>query len=628
MTAPESPLPQTSPSPPSPAADSKPTADSEPPADCAPPADSEPDADSKPPADSKPRKSVGFAPPPQDDLDAHHKKLKQVEQERLKSNPFHKIPAELAYLEKHAPAPKPLPSFTAKPERKSAPYKELGDLRLLAIKTLSVVNRQTEVNYSYPSIDRPIPAHKLIVAVRFALLQLVDLGKINKYPLNISEHRVGLGYDFAGEVVDVGRNFGARDEGALALGAVVVGCVNPQGRKGLLLTSLLVDPRRDVVVVVSEDTLAKLARVQVLIGGEEESKFEVDEPEAAATPEAAPAAAAAAPAKPRIGTFALDPALTPLAKLATFPLLYARAKTALSHSHAAICRAGRANILINGADTNIGLTLIQLLHSLVYQAVERLNLVLVIREESTQQMEAMVKLFGRFDPHRSIRVTCVPFDLYDEDYIVLPGERRPVQYKKPNLFACDILNALLYEPGVSRQNVNQYKLDLMVDVVGGTKLFQTLLVNFGMLEALLYPFAANLAPGEHLLQIFSAGQFLVSILKPKLQGSAFVGLCHYGLKYPSYNVDDLTVDRDSIVNPWALKWSTGLANSWFSLYNYYEHVDLEVKKEWLVEGLQLLVDGELKFLVEDYKDWRDGYQAVIAKMKRGDAKAVFKVEEF
>lgn len=187
---------------------------------------------------------------------------------------------------------------------------------------------------------------------------------------------------------------------------------------------------------------------------------------------------------------------------------------------------------------------------------------------------------------------------------------------------------MLYEPGVSRQNINQYKLDLMVDVVGGTKLFQTLLVNFGMLEALLYPFAANLAPGEHLLQLFSAGQFLVSILKPKLQGSAFVGLCHYGLKHPSYNVDDLTVDHDSIVNPWALKWSTGLANSWFSLYNYYEHVDLEVKKEWLVEGLQLLVDGELKFFVDDYKDWRDGYQAVIAKMKRGDAKAVFKVEEF
>ena len=51
--------------------------------------------------DIKPKKkSVGFAAAPEEDLKEHHKVLKQKEEIKLKSSPFHKIPAELAYLEK------------------------------------------------------------------------------------------------------------------------------------------------------------------------------------------------------------------------------------------------------------------------------------------------------------------------------------------------------------------------------------------------------------------------------------------------------------------------------------------------------------------------------------------------
>ena len=46
------------------------------------------------------KKSVGFAAAPEEDLKEHHKVLKQKEEIKLKSSPFHKIPAELAYLEK------------------------------------------------------------------------------------------------------------------------------------------------------------------------------------------------------------------------------------------------------------------------------------------------------------------------------------------------------------------------------------------------------------------------------------------------------------------------------------------------------------------------------------------------
>ncbi|CAH2352782.1 hypothetical protein CLIB1423_08S00958 [[Candida] railenensis] len=620
----------------------------------------------------KKKKSVGFAPPPEEDLAAHHKILKEKELQEIKSNPFHKIPPELAYLENknRTPGPKPLPSFSdlnkfdtdgskknpSTKAKRTYGNADVGDLRALAIKVISVANKQTEVfNFNNPTIDRPISSNTMIVDVQYAGLNSYDLGKINKYAINVSEVKIGIGYEFVGFISDLGSQFVEYDS-VYKIGQPVVGILNPYGRKGSLSTSLLVNPKRDVVVPVTEEVLEKLKHLKVEIddeskefGLQDETDDVIDStnentPEiqrdidpADAVPEQPNDSQVAETTKPsafkKLSNFEIDPELTPLSKLVTFPVLYSRAKAALADSHANFIKNGSANVLINGADTNLGLTIFQLLNSSVYSFLERLNIILVTRESSKERMEAFVKKFTKYDPTKTINVKIVPFDSVNTEDLVLQGEKTPILYKKPNLFACEILDAMFYENGLNKSNINDYKLDTIIDIVGGSKYFQTSSIKYSKIQTLAFPFISKLESSTKLQDILNTTKkepFLIKILKPKSKGSNYISCCKYGRPNPSYLVDDLIQEggNGDYVNPWSMKWTANIANSWLSSFNYFNHTELEIKQRWIEEGLQLLLDGEIKFKIDDYCDWRNNYKKVIAGMKKEDKKSIFEIETF
>lgn len=619
----------------------------------------------------KKKKSVGFAPPPEEDLTAHHKKLKEKELQEIKSNPFHKIPPELAYLENknRTGGPKPLPSFsdlnkfendgskknTSTKAKRTYGSADVGDLRALAIKVISVANKQTEVfNFNNPTIDRPISLNTMIVDVQYAGLNSFDLGKINKYAINVSEVKIGIGYEFAGFISDLGLQFVEYDS-VYKIGQPVVGILSPYGRKGSLSTSLLVNLKRDVVVPVTEEILEKLKHLKVEIDDESKDFTLQDEadddndlsnentPEILEETDPAdpvleqPKDTKEAATKPlgfkKLSNFEIDPELTPLSKLVTFPVLYSRAKAALADSHANFVKNASANVLINGADTNLGLTIFQLLNSSVYSFLERLNIILVTRESSKERMQDFVKKFTKYDPTKTIKVTIVPFDLVNNEDLVLQGEKTPILYKKPNLFACEILDAMFYDNGLNKSNINNYKLDTIIDIVGGSKYFQTLSIKYSKIQTLAFPFISKLDSSTKLQDILNTTRkepFLIKILKPKSQGSNYISCCKYGRSNPSYLVDELIQEggNGDYVNPWSMKWTANIANSWLSSFNYFNHTELEIKQRWIEEGLQLLLDGELKFKIDDYCDWRNNYKKVIAGMKKEDKKTIFEIETF
>lgn len=579
----------------------------------------------------KKKKSVGFASPPPE-LTSHHQDLKKIEQERAKSHPFHQIPPELSYLEKKPDAPKPLPSFSdlnkfpENASNRTRPQQHLGDLCALNIKVISVVNKQTEVNFHYPTIDRPISSNTMIIDVKYASLNSFDLGKISKYVYNVSEQKVGLGYEFVGEISDLGLSLIASGS-EYKIGQFVIGCLHPSTRRGSLSTSILVNPKVDIIVPISEDVIKKCE--QLKIGIEDESNdFVVDEEENESV-----VLAPVSTAKPKKSTssFPVESELPPLAKLSTFPVLYCRAKAALSHSVKSFQSSKRANILINGADTNLGFTLIQLLTSSVYQFLDHLNLILIVKESNAPYLEEIAKKFSKYDPTKFRKITVIPFDLENEDLYVT-GEKIPINYKKPNLFACDVLDAMIYEDGVNKSNFSKYQLDLIIDIVGGSQFFQTLSIKYDLIETLSFPFLERISPDTHfgsLLNSKTKEPFLNKILKPKLLGSSYVSCCKYGLKEPSYHVQDLIDEsKDSTFSPWNMKWSAGLANSLLSSYNYYNQVELQTKRDWIREGLQCVLDGELKFRIDKYDDWRNRSREIIQSLKRDDKKVIFKIESF
>lgn len=686
---------------------------------------------------TKPKKSVGFAPLPEDDLKEHHKVIKDREAEELKSNPFHKVPPELAYLEKKKTlGPQPI----ARPKQKAiAPYNGpiLGNLRNKPIKDISFINKTTELNFHYPTISLPISDTHLLIDVKYALLNSNDISKIYKYILNLSGTYICLGYEFSGVIVDVGSKL--RDQ--YQKGDFVVGITDPNDRKGSLATELVISPNRDVVLVVTQEDLDHLNGIDITLdfGSEDYSNYEVGSnvssvlnheddmlnigvdlrhleskvkaPKAPETPpkvanletesptlESATAdledtldqitldnpyseipldandsktsdvaktepndtntedtdakdtdtkdtdakvtenaiATPAGPSKPKSPKALEVYQMNSLAKLSAFPSLYCRAKEVLSHLSPDLTTA---NILINGADSNLGFTLIQILNSDLY-SFNKLNLILTIREKSYKYMENFVQLFTQgkyYDPSKITKISLITHDIFPsyQEHLILPGEKVLVKYKKHDLFTAQIIEALFktqyYDDDqlISKSNFAKYRLDLFVDIVGCKKFFQKA-VNWKNLDGLRLAIHNHTATSLSDLFTGSVNEpFLVKLLKPKKQGSSLVSCCRFATPEPTYAMDKLLdfYSEALTVNPWAAKWSSNIFNS-FTAYNYHEALELRIKKEWVLEGLSMLKQDRLKFRIDEYSDWRINFKKAVSNIRVDDGKIVFKVEDF
>ena len=291
----------------------------------------------------------------------------------------------------------------------------------------------------------------------------------------------------------------------------------------------------------------------------------------------------------------------------------------------------KVNILINGADTDIGLTIIQVL--LAEYQFEFISLILIIREKSLEYMDNLLERFEKkyYDPSTTKRLKCISFDVVN-DGLYFPGERVPISYKKPDFFATEVIDALLVPHGnelIDKSNVNEYKLDLFIDLIGCKKYFQLTSTKLHEIETLNMPFKQNISTSiENLFDAKTKEPFLTRILKPKKLGSAVVSGCKFTLREPSYNIDKLIdFSEQGVLNPWTSKWSSNILNNWTS-YNYYEEIYLKIKQKWAEQALQLVLDDKLKFKIDKFVDWRKDYKKYVKALKENDGKIILEVEEF
>lgn len=574
-------------------------------------------------------KMVGFAEPPEE-LAEHHKDLKRLEEEKKKSSSFHKIPAELQYLNrKDKNYPKPLPVQLHSHQHKK-PGKILGDLKKVHVKDIAVINKDTEINFSFSFIELPIPNHNVLVSIKYANLNSWDIGKLNKYYYNLSDTKVGLGHEFVGEVVDVGKN--VTD---FAKGDYVVGCVSPNGRKGSLSTTLLLNSSKDFMVKLDDITLEKMSSIDPYLkyspedavsdGEEEEPESEVELIDIKTKVESK------IKSKANLNMFPVEETLPDLAKASTIPVLYCKAKQALQH----LKEDTLPNILIAGADTNLGFTIIQLLTSSLYQ-FQRLTVVMIIKESNLREMKKWVRYFKRTaNCNCDLNLELVTYDLINED-IVLPGEQTPINYKKPDLATADVLEAMFKNAKelINTSNINNYKLDLVIDILGSHFLKKTR-IRYKKLDYVNFPAFNNLDDNTSLSKLLHADvkePLFVKLLKPKASMPGYVSFCKYTLKEPSYSIDKLIdystqSSEQSIFNPWSLSWTSGFANS-FIKYNYYDELNLVTTREWIIEGLNMFLKQQVKFKIDAYIDWRNHYKDYVKEIRKTDGKVVFKVEDF
>ncbi|KAI3402351.1 hypothetical protein KGF56_004921 [Candida oxycetoniae] len=597
---------------------------------------------------SKPKKSVGFAPPPEEDLREHHRYLKEKEEDELKSSSFHKIPPELAYLNqktRNAPAaPKPLDS----PLKHQVPNSrlrlsdlpDLSKLKFFDVKDISVQNKETELQFHYTTINLPPRSDSVIVDIKYSSLNSFDLSKINQYLLNLSNVKVGLGYEFAGVITQVGSSMSKK----YSVEDYVFGMIDPDSKRGALSTSQIIYPGRDVLIKVDKETLQKLDEIDINLDGNMESKdFQVGEGEVDGEEEEqeeqeeepdkdVPAVTEDISQTNKLSLNNSNKNIPSLAKLSAISLLYCRSKQMLQHFES---ESKKVNVLINGADTDIGLTLTQILLS--ETRYDFISLILIIREKSQTYMERLIEYFQKkyYDPSQTKRIKCISFDMLN-DGLYFPGERIPTNYKKPDFFAVEVINALLtphtdLQESINESNINNYKLDLFIDLIGCKKYFQSTTTKLHEIETLNFPYKqhiGNTTSVEKLFQATSKIPFLARILKPKKLKSVVISGCKFTLREPSYNIDKLIdFNEQGIMNPWNKGWTSNLFNNWTS-YNYYEEIYLKIKQSWCEEALSLVVNDRLKFKIDHVVDWRKEYKKYIQRLKENDGKIIFQVEDF
>lgn len=569
----------------------------------------------------KERKVVSFASEPEEvSLDTSYPTDPQDEEE-LKANIFGKIPPELSYLEPRSDQPKPLPQVVApkfpKKTKKVLSLDDLPDLPSRAVKEISAVNKNTVLNFNYHEVILPIGPDRILVDVKYSSLFSPDLAKLRKYSYNISNERIGIGYDFVGEIVELGKKH-AKSE-IFKKGTKVFGVTNPLEKKGALQTCVIVNPN-DIILVLTDDDIKSMENIDIALSLTPPSSFRIEESDVdesvttATTPEDAN----------------LKNNLPPLAKLCTFGSQYCRAKQAISHMDRVLKKQGSANILINGADTLLGRTIIQLIASSVYHdTLQTYNVTLIVLENNVQDTKSFVSQFN-CGGLRNFNV--VAYDMVNED-LVLPGETVPINYKKVPFFASEVFESVLKiipdTEKIGKQDAQRVKLDLFIDIIGSKKMFQKL-VDVLKLDQVNFPFKGHLEEGVKPSSIFgkTKGPLFLKLMKAKSYGSSFVSFCDFELSEPSYLVDKMISHNGSALDPWALSWTRGLANRLVSSYNYYEISELQIKKEWVEEALSLVKAGELRIQIDGFVEWRNDFRSQIERMRKRDGLVVFQVESF
>lgn len=560
----------------------------------------------------KARKLVGFAPEPEEDLKDHHKYLERKRKERKKDNPFWKIPDELAYLDRkdkkeRAPSGPQLPAIKTSKKLK---LKDLPDRPTRAVKEISTVNKSTAINFHYFEYKFPLPPNKIMIDVQYSSLTSLDLSKLNKYTYNISDEKVGLGYDYVGVISKVSDDL---KNSQFQLGTTVFGVIKPSIRKGSLQTCIVVSTS-DPFVLLNKTDISCLDQTKVRLDKNSSTAFVIDEDDSSSfrTPDSTIDIKTNKLKLPPRESYEIDDVLTSTSKFCTFASLYCRAKQAFVTVDQIIRGNGCANVLINGADTCLGYTILQILASSLYSLdILHLNVVAVVRYKSLDQIEALVSHLG---PSSTRRFTIVPFDEVNND-LYLKGEKVPTKYKSKELFSSEIFQAILagkkadYDP----------RLDLFVDIVGSKKMFQT---SVGI------PNRPSSQDTSVLESIFGSQQeaLYLKIMKPKASGCSYVSYRDFQTPEPSYLVD--TLANKPLFNPWSAGWTHSLANLLVSRYSYYDVAELECKKEWLLEGLQLVKKEELRMLVNKVTDWRNNFRTDILSLQANDGTIVFKIEAF
>ncbi|PIS53565.1 hypothetical protein CJI97_003246 [Candidozyma auris] len=588
-------------------------------------------------------KSVGFAPEPHEDLKEHHQYLDDRKRDKQQSNPFQKIPPELAYLDSKSDHPKPLPTLTNvfEPKVKAKPFSEMRDRRCVAVKDISVINKQTELNFNYWETPDPCKADCVLVDVKFVSLTSYDISKLSKYLVNLSNTKVGLGFDFVGKVIRPGQKF---EDSEFAPGTTVFGVLDPHDRKGSLSTAIVVAPARDILIAVPDEVLTQLESLDVTLSFSASSEFTIgdaDDNDARSSSSELFSSNSDIP-QARVPQGKSDRAVTiessdmkvevpNLAKLTVFGSSVCRVKSALSLMDQIFKRQHKANILINGGDTHLAYTFIQILFSSVYSEIlDDLNVILIVKESSLARIKSLA---SRIESKRSGKIHVISFDMENED-IVLPNEKVPINYKKIPFFAAEIIEAMISavpaNETVNAQNIDKCKLDLFIDIVGSKNMFQHGM-SMTSLNEVNFPFKKKLSPGVNMTDLFgkSKGPLFEKLMKPKTEGCSFVSFCKFTLPEPSYSISNL-VDFTSkdLFNPWSAKWSQGFANQFVAKYSYYEKFDLETKKAWVEEGLRLLLKGELKFDIQEVVDWRHNFKKHVNDLKIHDAHVIFEIETF
>ncbi|GEQ71717.1 hypothetical protein JCM33374_g5403 [Metschnikowia sp. JCM 33374] len=570
----------------------------------------------------KERKSVKFAHEPLDDLvdrqETDYGDGQQIPQENI----FGKIPPELSYLEKRSDNPKPLPQITgmakvAKKSKKVLSLDDLPDLPSRAVKEISAVNKNTILNFNYHEVVLPVGPDRILVEVRYSSLFSPDVAKLRKYTYNISNERIGIGYDFVGEIVELGKNFAKSEK--FKKGMKVFGVTNPLEKKGALQTCVIVNPS-DIMLVLSDEEISAMEHVDITLHPKISSQFKVEESDTDDTELSLT----------QMGTENSGLNLPTLSKFCAFGSQYCRAKQAIALMDKVFKKQGSANILINGADTLLGKMIVQLIASSVYHEIlSTYNVTLVVSEKNVPETKSLISQLncGGF---RNFNV--VAFDMANED-LVLPGETIPINYKKVPFFATEVIDSILKiipeSEKISKQNTQKLKLDLFVDIIGSKKMFQKS-VDMLKIDQVNFPFTSRLEEGVRPSNIFgkNKGPLFQKLMKPKTLGSSFVSFCNFELSEPSYSVDKMITFKGSAIDPWTSTWTRGIANMLVSGYNYYEISELQIKREWVEEAYALVKRGEIRVQIDEFSDWRADFRKRIERLSKRDGSILFQVESF
>lgn len=562
------------------------------------------------PDQTKPRKLVGFAPEPQEDLKDHHKYLEQRRRDRLKDNPFWKLPSELAYLDTSSNAPKAVCTLPAVKSSKTLKLKDIPDRPTRAVKEISAVNKATAINFHYLEISTSIPPDKIMIDVKYASVSTLDMTKLSKYAYNISEEKIGFGYDYVGVISKVGKNI---DKDKFTVGGKVFGVTNPSLKRGALQTCTIASTSELILPITDED-FSLVEHMEVRLDGPSESPFVVDEPSAEIASPKSDEKQGTKVSKlklPPKASYEIEDVLDGTAKFCTFGSTYCRAQQALECVDKMIRVKGNANILINGADTNLGYTITQIVASSLYNKdLLGFNIVLVVRHKNIEEMNALISHLGASNTRQ--------FHVVSFDEGSLKGSAH-IKYKPRDGFAVEIFESVLAgkQPG-SIGNAESIKLDLFVDIVGSKKMFQ------GQIDM------KCLSQGESLVKVFGSTKeaLFLKLMKSKSSGSSYVAYRDFRTPEPTYLATLLSTSNTSFLNPWSVGWTLSFANLFVSRYWYYEKLELEVKKSWLEDALELVKKGELRMRINKVVDWRNNFRRDISYLQENDGDIVFKIEAF